>query len=135
MLYLLILYIQLALLLLKSSQTSFWNLSTPLNIKQKSSLKQTKNGTNLDFLDKGSFFDSTKKDSSFNKPLRYWIVTTRLAVEWKNTSAKRYSETHVPFTLSSLAFRKSQNLVKSGVIRCRSDTALGCVLPFSIPLL
>ena len=40
----------------------------------------------------------------------------------------------MPFTLSSLAFRKSQNLVRSGVLSSRSDTALGCVLPFSIPL-
>ena len=41
----------------------------------------------------------------------------------------------MPFTLSSLAFHKSQNLVRSGVISSRSDTALGCALPFSIPLL
>ena len=41
----------------------------------------------------------------------------------------------MPFTLSSLAFRKSQSLVRSGVLSSRSGTALGCALPFSIPLL
>ena len=77
---------------------------------------------------------NVKRPAEMDKPFCYIIVTTCLANKYKNTSAKRCSETHVPFTLSSLAFRKSQNLVRSGVLSSRSDTAFGCVLPFSIPL-